>query len=430
MRIEMFIAAVFAFAAWVQGVRGQEEAHPNVEPPTPIVFAERHQVASEALGETRQVEIRLPESYSQTAPSRIYPVVFVLDGELLFEPVAATVSHLGSVGRMPEAIVVGLPNHTGDRLGLSPKFLDRDGNPSSFGGREEFYLEFLRDELLPYLDARFRTADFRILFGVSPTAAFALHSFWRAPDLFQGYAAMVAGSLPDKVYTNHESLTNAIEASLRENPDRKAWLYLSSAESNVREREEIGASLKNLERRLQPFRARGLSLLTEVVPGAAYATVLPAITSALDLIFPAETWDPSYVSFLREEGPALKNLESRFSALSASYGFPVVPLGDRFFNVNCLRGLGSRLRREGRSEEAVQVLRHWVELYPSAPDAHFHLAYALHAAKEPDEALAASRQGLELARELSSSDLDQYEELFRSLEERILADRGDETSNP
>ncbi|MEM7587241.1 MAG: alpha/beta hydrolase-fold protein [Acidobacteriota bacterium] len=426
MRVKILISFT-AFAAfvnpWAQGA-------PNPDASTqtrvsPIVFAERHILESKALGENRHVDVRLPASYRQSAPSRAYPVVFVLDSELLFETVAGIVGHLSSVGRMPEAIVVGIPNNTGDRLGLSPQFLDKDGNPRGSRSREDRYLRFFQDELLPFLDSKFRTAEFRILFGVSPTAAFTLHAFWRAPDLFQAHVAMVAGSIPGKVYPKDETLIDAIETSLSRNPDRKVWLYLSSAESNFQTSSEIATHFENLERRLRPYLSRGLSLKTEVVPGAAYATVLPALTSALNLIFPPEDWDPSYVSFLEGEKAALANLDAHFAGLSSRYGFAVVPLGDRFFNVNCLRGLGSRLRRQERTEEAIQVFRRWVELYPLAPRPYFHLAYALEANEQSQQALATGSKGLEIAREAAAPDLDKYESHFHRLEESILAQRDD-----
>ncbi|MEM7049994.1 MAG: alpha/beta hydrolase-fold protein [Acidobacteriota bacterium] len=429
MRVSTFLVVIFAAGVSLSAFADPPKASQGVAPATPLTFAERHVLASQALGEERYVDVRLPASYRQSAPARSYPVIFVLDGELIFETVAAVADHLAAVGRMPEAVVVGVPNHTGDRLGMSPRFLGRDGKPSGFGGREDQYLQFLEGELVPYLASSFRLADFRLVFGVSPTAAFALHSFWRSPELFQVHVAMVAGGSLDKLYPEAGLLADALVGALEQKPDRRAWLYLSSAESNFRAREEIGTALESFEKRLQPFLAKGLVFQAEVVPGAAYATVLPAVTSALNLIFPPEEWDPRYVSFLDGDAAALANLEAHFDALSARYGFPVVPLGDRFFSVNCLRGLASRLDRQGRSEEALQVLRRWVDLYPSDPRSYLHLAFALEAS-QPTQALTVGRQGLEVARRTASSDSDRYEDHLRSLEESILSRKSGASAEP
>lgn len=384
-------------------------------PPEPLVYAQRYLLPSAVLGETRAIDVSLPESYHEAAPVQSYPVVVVLDGEFMFQTVTGIVRHLGSVGRMPEAIVVGIPNNTGKRLASSPKFVRDDGRTQSFGGDEEAYIQFFEQELFPYLKTHFRVVDFNILVGLSPTASFALHTFWAAPDLFQAHIALVIGTTLDKQYTPEQTMADRIVHSFAEVPSRKAYLYLGSAESNYNA--DVEAALGELEQRLLPY--QNLTLKREVVPGSAYAIVLPAVMSAMDMIFPAAKWNPDYRTFMAEEGQALAHMDAFFENLSAEYGFRVYPKGDRFWNVNGLRGLGSRLRSTERPREAVEVFQRWVEYYPNAPQAYFHLAYALQADGQSEEALAAGVHGLAKAREAQDPDLASYENNFQELRAEI-----------
>ncbi len=62
---------------------------------------------SEVLGEERNVKILKPRNYSQN-PEKTYPLIIVLDGDYLFEPVAGTVDYLSYWDQMPESFVLGI----------------------------------------------------------------------------------------------------------------------------------------------------------------------------------------------------------------------------------------------------------------------------------------------------------------------------------
>ena len=386
----------------------------------PIVHGYRHSLQSQALGETRTFEVFLPASYEQSADSRTYPLILVLDGEFMIRTVTGVHSHLASVGRMPESIVVGLPNNTGRRLALYPKLLRADGNPPR-SSQAEAYLEFFRGELLPELERLYRVADFRTLIGLSPTAAFTLHSLWAAPDLFQAHVAIVIGTTLGSEYEPGRSLLDAVAESLTSRQDGKSYLYISSASSNFAQDPAIGQHLADLESRLSARQGNSLTLETETVDGSAYAIVLPSVMGAFEMIYPAAKWDLSYTSFTAGNGDAAEKLDAAFRDLSREYGFPVVPLGDRFYNVNCLRSLGSRLQREDRLEESIAIFQRWIDHYPHDPRPYFYQAPVLEAASRFDEALATARAGLKEARGAKVPNLAAYEERFAAFEAGIAA---------
>ena len=60
-------------------------------------------ISSSILGEDRELKILLPRSYSNE-DDKVYPVIYVLDGDYLFEPVAANADFYAYWEDIPEAI--------------------------------------------------------------------------------------------------------------------------------------------------------------------------------------------------------------------------------------------------------------------------------------------------------------------------------------
>ncbi|MBN4080768.1 hypothetical protein JYT44_00245 [Caldithrix abyssi] len=400
-----------------------QQASVQEKPPqissTPLVYGERHMLPSEILGETRAVDVYLPESYYEAAQTRAYPLIVVLDGEFMFHTVTGVVKHLSSVSRMPEAIVVGIPNNTGKRLSFSPKLFSDNGRQSRSGGQEEQYIQFFKEELFPFLNKKYRTVKFRMLIGLSPTAKFTLHTFWKAPDLFQAHIAIVAGHHLSHGYKPEESLSDVIQKSFTKTPNRKAYLYINSAESNFKNNPKVKTNLENIEKQLLPYTSKSLTLKTEVVPGVAYAVVLPSVISAMDMIFPKEKWEPDYNSFINQKGTATSNMDAFFKNLSSEYGFKIFPKGERFWNSDCLQGIGYRLLRQERIKEAIEIFQRWVEYYPNTANAYDSLAEALEADNRLEEALEVQEKAVVKAKRSDESNLALFETHLQQIKDKV-----------
>lgn len=131
-------------------------------------------IASAILKETRRILIRVPESYEQSAPDRRYPVTVAVDGDFLLAPVAIASDELSRNGQIPESVIVGVENFGGadaqtantKRVNdLTPPGLSVSGSGLNEGG--DRFLDFIEKELLPAVDAKFKTAAPRAFVGVS-----------------------------------------------------------------------------------------------------------------------------------------------------------------------------------------------------------------------------------------------------------------------
>lgn len=158
----------------------------------------RDSVHSPQLGNERRILVHLPEGYE--AGERRYPVIYMHDGQNLFDPqtsyagewgVDDTLAALGGEGLA--AIVVGIPNMGDRRLAEYSPFPDaRLG-----GGDGEDYLDFIADTLKPLIDREFRTRPDRKhtgIVGSSMGGLISLYGFFHRPEIF-GFAGVMSPSL-------------------------------------------------------------------------------------------------------------------------------------------------------------------------------------------------------------------------------------------
>src|SRR5882672_3395991 len=73
-----------------------------------ITIGKKERLFSKVLNEERELWVYLPRSYNQSSDT--YPVLYLLDGASHFEHVAALVEYLSNNLRIPQTIVVAIPN--------------------------------------------------------------------------------------------------------------------------------------------------------------------------------------------------------------------------------------------------------------------------------------------------------------------------------
>jgi predicted alpha/beta superfamily hydrolase len=155
-------------------------------------------IHSPELDNSRDVLVYLPPSYGRQR--RSYPVLYMHDGQNLFDPEMSFAGAWG-VGRAMdaaarrglEAIVVGVPNMGPDRLDEYSPFLD----PETGGGKGVPYLDFLARTLKPLVDRRFRTRPARdqtVIAGSSMGGLISLFGLFHHPETF-GAAGVLSPSL-------------------------------------------------------------------------------------------------------------------------------------------------------------------------------------------------------------------------------------------
>jgi enterochelin esterase-like enzyme len=130
--------------------------------PTSLLNTEQFSVTSKGGLEYR-LDVSLPPKYSTTTAVR-YPALYLLDGNLEFA-IAAETQRLVNMEGGPELIIVGIGYQEDDPAVYTEKYAanrTRDYTPTVLaedpqGGQAQAFLAFLRDELIPMIDRRYRT---------------------------------------------------------------------------------------------------------------------------------------------------------------------------------------------------------------------------------------------------------------------------------
>ena len=186
-------------------------------------------VASRALGENRLINVHLPAGYESRGSER-FPVLYMPDGGLDedFPHVVQTVDSLTAAGAIRPVIVVGVPNTERRRDLTGPTRVHSDSAIAPRVGGSAAFRRFLRNELLPAIDARYRTTKERAIVGESLAGLFIVEVFLLEPSLFTRYVAF-----DPSLWWNRSALLDTARNRLAELPAGPRSLYLSSSSQDI-----------------------------------------------------------------------------------------------------------------------------------------------------------------------------------------------------
>nr|WP_321227369.1 alpha/beta hydrolase-fold protein [uncultured Psychroserpens sp.] len=177
-------------------------------------------IESSKLGETREIKIQLPRNYDPEGDV-LYPLIIVLDGDYLFEPMSGNSDYHSYWGDMPKSIVIGINQAKKRNADLS--YSDTTYFPSDEGGSQFF--EFIGMELIPYINENYLTSNFRIVVGHDQSANFLNYWLFKDKPLFRGYIAFSPDLSPEMVNRLQEKLSITTEDT---------FYYLATADNDVK----------------------------------------------------------------------------------------------------------------------------------------------------------------------------------------------------
>ncbi|MCK5155900.1 MAG: alpha/beta hydrolase [Spirochaetales bacterium] len=259
---------------------------------------EKHEIYSEIVRKDYTITVALPKNYERS--TRRYPVVYVLDGDANFALTTETARPLMEVEGLSEMIIVGIGYGVspGEAVWLARR--ERDFTPvrmvyreaGETGGAFKF-IAFIKDELIPFVESNYRAMpEDRTIMGHSLGGLFVLYSLFRAPDVFNKYAAM-SSSLWWAAASAWEPWQNWTifkyeEEYAQNNTDLSAKLFMSIGTLEILDGEQMDVSY--YEKLYTKLEDRGYaSLETEllIMDNETHYSSLPgAISRALRVLFP------------------------------------------------------------------------------------------------------------------------------------------------
>lgn len=356
----------------------------------PVHIGHRLTFRSAALGEERPIFVRLPASYPRFASQR-YPVLVLLDGDTHFHHASGLADYLALQGVMPEVIVVAVPN-----VARARDFTQvADATIEGSGGGPRF-ASFLADELVPWLDANYRTAPFRILFGHSLTGQFALWTLGEKPGLF---SAVVAAS--PWVIWNQGWLVDDTDRRWRREPPGGRFAYLTAGDEP-----ELLPTLDRYRSVLRTRAPKSLAWHYRPLPQDDHGTLVPAtLDHGLRWVFDGWRLDERVVD--------LAELRRHYARLSERLGWQVDP-PEQAVNLQGYRNLFA-----DRIEPALELFRANAAAHPQSANVHDSLGEGLERAGRLDEAAASYRRAVEIARRTGDPFLATFEQHLAAAERRL-----------
>lgn len=350
--------------------------------PETIDYAERWTIDSKVLGEERGILVSKPGRYGK-GDTR-YPVLYLTDGRAHFQHTAATVAFLAGAGRIPEMIVVGVPNIDRNRdLTPSRAAMARpDGSRTKFptsGGADKF-LEFFSTELMPFIDSTYRTQPYTVLVGHSFGGLFAVHALAARPDLFGAYIA-ASPALP----WDNEFVARELKQMLSSR-DRLDKAFVVTVGDEPRLRDSFESFVAFLESTEMP----GLRWKSRRFADEDHrSVVMQAFYFGLRDVF--EGW-----MLPRDENTGVvldgfEVLRQHYSELTKRYGYEILPAEGQ------VERLGKQALHAGDLESAVEILLYNVAHHPDSIRSHQSVGEALEKQGKLEQALVHYKKAVGLA---------------------------------
>ncbi|MCZ6835226.1 MAG: alpha/beta hydrolase-fold protein, partial [Planctomycetota bacterium] len=353
-----------------------------------------HTIASSFPEEARTVTVYLPPGYERDVDTR-YPTMYILDGQrnaLLFAPIAR---FFAARDRAPNVILVSLSSAGGIRgRDYTPANPSDDG--STIVGANQ-YLQHLEQELIPFIDATYRTEPFRILSGESRGGLFAMHAMIERPELFQAYFLLSPALYHDEA---------AIIPRLRQFLDRESQLNISLYMNMGSEGSYFADAFNAASAAFEENTPAGLAWHIDLLPDEPHGlTGISGQYNAFRRLF--SDWR---IPFELVESDGAAGAIAHFENLSNQYGYSVRP------PENSLTEYGYTFFGLKKYDIALGLFRLCRDLYPRSANAYDSVADGLEAIGQREEAIGMMQKAIEIAGQTNDPNLKIFKDHLQRLE--------------
>ena len=155
----------------------------------PLIIGESWVVNSSILKEKRVINVyRLPGIADDVA----LPVIYMLDGGLTedFLHIAGLLQVGAENGTTRAFILVGIENTDRRRDLTGPTDIEKDLSIAQNVGGSKAFREFIRYELMPQVEKRYRNTSEKAIIGESLAGLFVVETLIQTPDMFDTYIAI------------------------------------------------------------------------------------------------------------------------------------------------------------------------------------------------------------------------------------------------
>ncbi|MBP1840332.1 alpha/beta hydrolase [Formosa algae] len=324
-------------------------------------------IQSEKLGSTRKLKIQLPRNYSENVDKK-YPLVIVFDGDYMFEVVAGNVDYYSYWEDVPEVIVVGI-NQIEHRYN-DTMFSEQNSLPIDSSAK---FFEFIGMELLPFIQEKYRTEDFKLAIGHGATANFINYYLLKDKPLFQSYIVISPELAPN--------MTKYIPDRLGK-MDRKTFYYLATTTDDIESVKKgthlLNTAIKNKENDYLKYQYDEFEGLTH------YSIVAQAVPKALENIFYVYqpiTSREFEKDIMASDEPAIDYLKNKYESIKELYGV------DKTILVNDFKAIAAAIEKKSEFKDFQELGKMARESYPETMLGQYYLARFYEETNQPKKAM-------------------------------------------
>ena len=313
-------------------------------------------ILSRKLDKYRQLTISLPSSYNKDS-KKTFPLLFLLDGDYLFDAFNGAISYGNYWDDLPEVIIVGLNQNKNDERYDDCSIDKLTGLPDEKGSK---FFEFLGGELLPFLQKNYRIAPFKIIAGHDFTAGFMNLFLYKEAPLFNAYI-----SLSPELPLEMENIIPDRLATLKGN----YFYYQATASGDVK---EMSDRIKKLDQNIVATKNPNLNYkFDEIKEASHYSLVLYAIPSALYQFFAA--YQPISTSEFQDKIVKLPSgyvdyLTDKYAVLEKAMGMKMT------IRYNDFKAIEAAILKNKAYNEFEQLSQISHKMYPKTMLGDYHLA--------------------------------------------------------
>jgi len=313
-------------------------------------------ILSKKLDTYRYLTVSLPPSYDRET-KKVYPLLFLLDGDYLFDPFQGAISYGNYWDDLPEVIIVGLAQNRENERDSDCTFDDSTGLPE---GKGESFFEFIGGELLPFLQNKYRISPFKIIAGHDVTAGYMNLFLYKDNPLFNAYI-----SLSPELATEMEVRVAERLGTFKQN----MFYYQSSADGDIK---KMRAKIATLDENIKAANNTSLNYKYDDFKGAShYSLVLYSIPSALYQFFAA--YQPISTSEFQEKIVKLESgyvdyLKNKYEVLEKALGIKM-PI-----RLNDFKAIEAAILKNKAYNEFELLAQLSKKMYPKSMLGDYHMA--------------------------------------------------------
>ncbi|WP_298307394.1 alpha/beta hydrolase-fold protein [Flavobacterium sp.] len=313
-------------------------------------------ILSKKLDTYRHLTISLPPSYDRET-KKVYPLLFLLDGDYLFDPFQGAISYGNYWDDLPEVIIVGLAQNRDNERDSDCTFDDSTGLPE---GKGESFFEFIGGELLPFLQNKYRISPFKIIAGHDVTAGYMNLFLYKDNPLFNAYI-----SLSPELATEMEVRVAERLGTFKQN----MFYYQSSADGDIK---KMRTKIATLDENIKAANNTSLNYKYDDFKGAShYSLVLYSIPSALYQFFAA--YQPISTSEFQEKIVKLESgyvdyLKNKYEVLEKALGIKM-PI-----RLNDFKAIEAAILKNKAYNEFELLAQLSKKMYPKSMLGDYHMA--------------------------------------------------------